>query len=284
MFCYVGLYKFGIIVIVIFPFIFVFGLGAIIGSFLNVVILRYNTGKTIGGRSKCLSCGEDLRAIDLIPIFSWIFLHGRCHKCGSKISVQYPLVEFATATIFTLLFWAGLPLINNLPLMTLYFIWNAIIFSILIVIFVYDLKHKIIPDGLSYTFSALSFIQVFIMNPIYFNYSTISLMNLLAGPILFVPFFALWFFSSGRWIGLGDGKLVLGIGWYLGFVKGISSVILAFWIGAFFAIALLLIERLKLGNKNITMKTEIPFAPFLIIGVLIEFFLEMDVIGIGLFF
>ncbi len=265
-------------------FIFIFALGAIIGSFLNVVILRYNTGKTVGGRSGCLSCGEKLLARDMIPILSWLLLKGRCRKCGSKISIQYPLVEFFTAALFTLLFWTALPLLGAPYLMAMYFVWNAIIFSILIVTFVYDLRHKIIPDGFSYSFAIFSFIQVIIMNPIYFEYSTISLLNILSGFILFLPFFILWFISSGRWVGLGDGKLALGIGWYLGFVKGISAVILAFWIGAVFAIGLMLIERLKNKHKNITMKTEIPFAPFLIAGTLIEFFLEIDVIGVSLFF
>ncbi len=268
----------------IFGFIFVFVLGAIIGSFLNVVILRYNSGRTIGGRSGCLSCGTTLSAIDMIPILSWILLKGRCRNCCSKISMQYPLVEFLTGALFTLLFWMSLPLLEYPNLMALYFFWNAVIFSILIVIFVYDLRHKIIPDGLSYTFAILAFIQAVTTNPIYSEYSTIYLFNLLSGLIMFTPFFILWLISSGRWIGLGDGKLALGIGWYLGFVNGLSAIILAFWVGAVFAIGLMLIERLNKDHKNITMKTEIPFAPFLIIGVLIEFFIRADVIGINLFF
>ncbi|HRY31040.1 MAG TPA: prepilin peptidase [Candidatus Paceibacterota bacterium] len=264
--------------------IFSFLFGTIIGSFLNVVIFRYNTGHSINGRSGCLSCGQTLSARDLIPILSWLFLRGRCRKCGSRISIQYPLVEFFTGLLFVALFWMSSEFIGSPVAAASYFVWHAIIFATLIIIFVYDLKHKIIPDGLSYFFAGLTLIQALITNPIYPTHTTISILNLLSGPILFLPFFALWLISSGRWIGLGDGKLALGIGWYLGFISGLSAVVLAFWIGAVFAVIFMLTERLRLGRKNITMKTEIPFAPFLIIGTIIEFFLRIDVIGIGIFF
>jgi prepilin signal peptidase PulO-like enzyme (type II secretory pathway) len=101
---------------------------------------------------------------------------------------------------------------------------------------------------------------------------------------MFLPFFILWLVSAGKWIGLGDGKLALGIGWYLGFVNGISAIVLGFWIGAVYAVMMMLIERLNRDSKNITMKSEIPFAPFLILGIIVEFFLRVDVIGVGLFF
>jgi prepilin signal peptidase PulO-like enzyme (type II secretory pathway) len=78
-----------------------FVFGSIIGSFLNVLILRFNTGATFGGRSKCFSCGRELRWYDLVPILSFLFLRGRCRFCKSKISLQYPTVELITGLIFT---------------------------------------------------------------------------------------------------------------------------------------------------------------------------------------
>ena len=81
-----------------------FTLGLIIGSFLNVVILRYNTGRSFGGRSACMTCQSELKAYELIPLFSFITLRGRCLSCKTKISIQYPLVEFATGLIFAGLF------------------------------------------------------------------------------------------------------------------------------------------------------------------------------------
>ena len=81
-----------------------FGFGIIIGSFLNVIILRYNTHKTFGGRSACMSCTKKLHWYELIPIFSFVGLKGRCQTCKTKISWQYPLVELATGVMFVLIF------------------------------------------------------------------------------------------------------------------------------------------------------------------------------------
>jgi prepilin signal peptidase PulO-like enzyme (type II secretory pathway) len=264
-----------------------FILGTIIGSFLNVVILRYNTGRSIGGRSGCMSCGHKMRPYDLIPVISWLWLRGKCRQCKSKISIQYPLVEAMSGILFALLALVSTPILLNsgsASLATTYFVWHAIIFSILIVIFVYDTHHKIIPNSLSYTFAGLALIQTILVLPFAEGLTAINYWNLLAGPIFFIPFFLLWFVSGGRWIGLGDGKLALGIGWYLGFIYGLSAIILGFWIGAAFALVIMLIARLKAMNKKITMKTEIPFAPFLLIGLFIEFFIRFDFFGIGLFF
>jgi leader peptidase (prepilin peptidase)/N-methyltransferase len=161
------------------------------------------------------------------------------------------------------------------------FVLNAIIFSILIVIFVYDLYHKIIPDALSYSFAVLALIYTIIFSAIGDGFSQNLLLDILAGPLFFFPFWALWFLSKGNWIGLGDGKLAIGIGWFLGLFYGLSAIVLAFWIGAVIGILILLIDKLNKGKQNITMKYEVPFAPFLIIGILIEFFFKLDVMGIS---
>src|ERR1700752_70221 len=81
-----------------------FVFGTIIGSFLNVVALRYNTGFSLGGRSRCFSCGKTLYWYKLIPLFSFLIQGGRCRKCHSQISIQYPLVEALTGLVFLGLF------------------------------------------------------------------------------------------------------------------------------------------------------------------------------------
>jgi len=234
-----------------------------------------------------MNCGYQLKWYDLVPIFSWIFNLGKCRKCRSKISWQYPLVELGTGIIFVSLFLKYLDLFAYPLVFNIFFIFNALIFSILIVIFVYDIRHKIIPNELSYTFAFLALAQTIVL--LFFfdrpeNFQLVNYLDLFAGAIFFIPFWALWFFSRGKWIGLGDGKLALGIGWSLGFVYGVSALVLAFWIGAIFGVLFLLIDRLKSRKENITMKTEIPFAPFLILGFLIEFFWRIDVVGLNLFF
>lgn len=264
--------------------IYFFILGLIIGSFLNVVIYRYNTGKSISGRSGCMSCRKKLKAYELVPVFSYLFLRGKCSGCGTRISIQYPLVELATG----LLFWILATHIfdsdtTNYYLLTTNYLLLATIFSILIVICVYDIKHKIIPDGLVFAFAILAFVYQ-LLNLDYSNTDLSFWLNIFSGIIFFIPFFLLWLFSEGKLIGLGDGKLVLGIGWMLGFVYGLSAIVLAFWIGALFSISLMLIIRLKGNGSHITMKTEIPFAPFLIIGFLIVFFYPIDIFNLNLLF
>jgi len=262
-------------------FFFLFGL--IIGSFLNVVIYRYNTGHTVGGRSKCLSCGKTLRWFELIPLFSYIFQKGRCRKCESHISNQYPLVELGTGILFAALYLNIKDLAFYDPNMfVVKMILEMIIASLLVIIFVYDIRHKIIPNGIVYTFSAISLIYLFLNNPVSAYTSSIFILDVLAGPILFLPFYILWRVSEGKWIGLGDGKLALGMGWFLGFVLGLSAIIISFWLGAIVGVGILLIARLNKGGKHITMKTEVPFAPFLIIGTFLAFFFSLDVLSIGL--
>jgi prepilin signal peptidase PulO-like enzyme (type II secretory pathway) len=152
------------------------------------------------------------------------------------------------------------------------------------VILVYDLKHKIIPDGLVYSFIALSLLKLFLFHISYSTFLIPNYLDLLAGPILFLAFFLLWYLSGGRWMGLGDGKLAWGIGWFLGFFGSISAIILGFWIGAGFGIIILVIQKLLAsGRKKITMKSEIPFAPFLILGLILVYFFGLDVMGLHSF-
>lgn len=250
--------------------LFIFILGLIVGSFLNVVIYRYNTGlSVIGGRSRCLACARDLRWFELIPVFSFLFQRGRCTQCGSKISWQYPAVELVTGLLFVLTFQQFI-----LRSASVYWlVGHLIIFSLLTVITVYDLRHKIIPDGLVYTFILLSLLLAFS------DFSLILVINhLLAGFILFVFFFLLWWLSRGRWMGFGDAKLALGVGFLLGLMGGVSAIVFAFWLGAVVGLLLIILARLSATRGSFTIKSEIPFAPFIIIGLCLNFFLQLNVV------
>ena len=155
--------------------------GAIIGSFLNVVILRLQTGKGVSGRSFCMSCGRTLNPIDLVPIFSFLFLRGRCRVCKTKISWQYPIVEFLTGLVFFLTF---LKLSPNFPeFIGLALAYYFILFSLLMVIAVYDIRHTIIPDMLVFIFGFLSFLGLISLYGANI-FSLNGILDLLAGPIL----------------------------------------------------------------------------------------------------
>lgn len=259
-------------------------LGLIVGSFLNVVALRFNTGKSLGGRSGCFSCGNQLSWYELFPAFSWIIQKGRCRKCSSRISPTYILGELTTGIFFGLVavrgFLVGMnfdQIFNTAYLGATLFLW--ILFSILMVILFYDIRHKIIPNELSFIFGLLSFGSLFffgfsadVYTFIGFNIPTLSFF--LGGIVVPLPFILLWIISKGRWIGLGDPKLMVGMGFLFGVSQGFSSVFLSFWIGALFAFCIAIInfifkKRLLRSAKASIMKEEMPFAPFLILATLI---------------
>ena len=255
---------------------FVFAAGACVGSFLNVVALRYHTGRSVMGRSACFSCGRMLGVLDLVPVLSFLVSGGHCRYCGSSVSLQYPFVEAGTGLLFLALYLFGFPLAHGLYL--------AAGLSLLMVIIVYDLKHKIIPDLFVYAFAVLAALSFF------FNFETLRFVppapgHVLAGPLFFAPFFLLWLVSRGRWLGLGDGKLAWGIGWLLGLSQGAAALLLSVWIGAAASVALLVGQRaLSRSGARLTMKSEVPFAPFLILGLLIALFFNVDFSDILSFF
>jgi leader peptidase (prepilin peptidase) / N-methyltransferase len=247
--------------------IFVFIFGTIIGSFLNVVIYRYNSGTSpLSGRSHCFACGKTLAPRDLIPLYSFLVARARCTTCKVRLSWQYPMVEALTGAMFVAVF-----LLQKSGIETAILLFA---FSSLIVIGVYDLRHQIIPDGLAAFFAGLGLLQYFLSLPVFsvaFQYPYVF--TLIAGPMLFFPFWALWFASGGKWLGLGDGKLALGIGWFLGATLGGSAIMLAFWIGALYALLVMGIQRvLHKRGKLLSMQSEIPFGPFLILALFIVYF------------
>lgn len=250
----------------------VFVFGTIIGSFLNVVIYRYNSGSSpLTGRSQCFACGKTLGWYELVPVFSFLAQKGRCRKCATKLSWQYPIVEALSGAVFVVVY-----LLSKPPLESVYLL---AIFSTLLIIAVYDLRHQIIPDGLALFFAIASLMWFFWVIPGGYKeaFRFPYYWTLIAGPMLFSPFFALWLVSGGRWMGLGDGKLAWGIGWFLGATLGGSAIMLAFWIGAVYALVIIGMQKVFDGmQRRLSMQSEIPFGPFLIIGVFIVYFTKVN--------
>ncbi len=250
-------------------------LGAILGSFLNALSFRFNTGRSIAnGRSRCMQCNHTLAAADLVPIFSYIFLQGKCRYCHSHISIQYPLVELAAALLALLIYFA-----HPVPLA---FAFWLVVWMVLLFIVVYDLRHTIIPWSCSILLAILALASLFISftpassHPLLFTLDHIlgfvnpDMWALLAGPLLALPLTFLSLVSRGRWMGWGDGALELSLGWFLGLGAGASALMLAFWMGAAVGIVLMATK------KGLTMKSELPFAPFLICGALVAHFFHVD--------
>ncbi len=255
--------------------VILFFFGTIIGSFLNVVIYRFNTGKTIHGRSMCLSCGKTLHWHELVPLVSYIMLRGKCSKCKSPISIQYPLVEATTGIMFVFLAFKFFSVLSfSQPLFMVTIVWYTYIWCLFLVIAVYDIRHTIIPEKLVWFANALAFLALFLFVNFQFAPHPATWGALLAGPLLALPFWALWFGSKGKWMGLGDAKLTIGLGWLLGASAGLLGIFFAFWIGAAFSIALILIK-----GRKYTMKSQIPFGPFLVLGAFIVFAFSLNIMS-----
>jgi len=158
------------------------------------------------------------------------------------------------------------------------FTYYAVMFSLLLVIAVYDLKHKIIPDMLSCIFGALAFTGLFFFLDSSFYPHLPSVLGFFSGILVALPFALLWLISGGKWMGLGDAKLVLGIGWLLGLVGALSGLVIAVWSGAVIGILLVIFF------KHYGMKSEIPFAPYLIFGAFVAFIFNLNLFGLLFFY
>ena len=230
-------------------------LGLITGSFLNALSFRLNTGRGMGGRSRCMHCGHTLLARDLVPVLSFAATRGHCRYCRSRISLQYPTVELAAAALAVFIF-----LKHPEPLLFAFWfvVWMTLLFVVL-----YDLRHKIIPWQASLFLGALG------LGYAIFNFQ-FSIFNLVAGPVLASPLLFISLVSRGRSMGWGDGGLMLGLGWLLGLSAGFTALMVAFWSGAIVGIILMLLRR------GVTMKSELPFAPFLVLGAAAAHFFYAD--------
>ncbi len=260
--------------------LFLFIIGSVIGSFLNVLIDRIPKGQSpLGGRSYCDKCKKTLKWYDLIPLFSYICLKGKCRFCKTHISFYYPLVELITGLIFVITFFYlnGLRFTNfdfgnylefrisDLEFILSY-IYYLLILSSFIVIFFTDIKYGIIPDKIVYSaiiISTIYHLPSIIYSPVVNNQS--SMPNaLLSGLGALIFFFILFIATKGRGMGFGDVKLAFLLGVILGFPKILVAFYLAFLTGAICGIILIVWGKKKLKGGTI------PFGPFLIIGAVLS--------------
>ncbi len=234
--------------------LFLFGIS--IGSFLNVVILRLPRNESLIKRSShCMTCGTKIRARDLIPVFSWIALKGKCHSCGEKISPRYPVVESLNGFLFVLTFWVLD--INAESIIT------CILMSLLVIVGFMDWDTMEIDERILGLIALLA-----IPSYIFTNQATIE-QRIIGALIISVPFFIIGeisrifikkkFGEDFRAIELGDTLLMIVAGAYLGTKAIIVSAFLGIIIGAIAGLI----------NKVISGESKFAFGPFLSIGIAI---------------
>lgn len=247
--------------LVLMPLI-IFCLGLVIGSFLNVVIYRLNTGKSIAkGRSMCMSCAKQLHWYELVPVFSFLFQKGKCMKCRQPISFQYPFVELITGILFVVVYMKVLFPFEMTVASIVSFLIMLYVTSLLIAILVYDIRHKIIPDTLVYQLIALGIGLLLFRDLVLPSYGVFW--GFFQAMLVALPFYLIWLITRGKGMGFGDVKLALGLGFFTGIFYGAALFFLSFWIGAMVGVVLLA------ANKAYNLKSQIPFAPFMILSFFI---------------
>lgn len=251
---------------------FVFILGLAIGSFISASAWRMHEQEELSsakkkpnkdlsiskGRSMCEHCSHTLSAKDLVPVFSWVSLKGRCRYCKKKLSWEYPAVELATGVLFVLSLqaWEFQENFDYISFIVWLFLLGGLIF-----LAVYDLKWLILPNKVVYPMIVVATSLVAVQS-IFFGGGPEMVRDHVLG-LAFAGgiFYLLFIVSKGRWIGGGDVKL----GIFIGISLGLSRSVLAF-ILAFNSAALVILPLLLLGV--VKRKTPIPFGPFLIFATI----------------
>ncbi len=265
-------------------------LGLIVGSFLNVLVYRLQTTeKLFWDRSHCPHCKHIIRWYDNIPVVSFLLLHGRCRDCQKRISWQYPLVEITTGIVFALIglvFFKGNTLLSWLSVSYYFFIASS-----LIVILVYDWLYMEIPSIVLWVAVALAvaynlyidWLMIYgnnfgFLTPVIAKVERPALLQMhtysgvLAAFLAFLFFFFLATKSKEKWMGMGDAYLVILLGLFLGWPQILLALFLAFFLGSVYGIIMLI-----LGQKK--MKSQVPFAPFLILGTFVTLLFYAPIIN-----
>lgn len=245
--------------------------GSAIGSFVQLVVTRLHVAPTIFVRSKCLSCGEALRHFDLIPIFSYLFLRGKCRYCKSVFGVSSLIIELFYGVVFVLLYHFILASHVSLLISSLWLVYYSLLFVVLGIIALYDYAHTYIPIQFLFFYCILTFLMLAIR---YIDGG--GSMTLLAPIIVAFPFLLIWLITRGKGLGFGDVMLFLGVGAFFGVEQGLAVLLFSIWMGAIVGICIYVIRR-----KNLIKNTAIPFIPFIVFAFLIILFTDIDIFSIA---
>lgn len=241
---------------------YLFVMGMVVGSFLNVVIDRLSQNQTLLGRSHCDHCKTTLQPIDLVPVLSFIALRGRCRTCKHGLSVQYPIVELLTGAIFlsSWVYSESLGIVGQLGV--------AVIFSSLLAMFVSDIKYRILLDELQVTL----LVGITIIHLAAGKGLIEIVQQALFGFVVLTPLLIIFIGSRGKGMGFGDVKLAFNIGYLFGVVGGFIALYLSFVSGGLIGICLILSRKAKL-------KQAIAFGPFLIVSMAVYFIFKEQLVS-----
>ncbi|MFZ2039372.1 MAG: A24 family peptidase [Desulfobacterales bacterium] len=240
-----------------------FILGACIGSFLNVCIYRIPLSKSIvTPGSMCPHCGKPIRFYDNIPIFSYLWLKGRCRQCQAPVSLRYPLVELLTALLFT-------ALANRFGVSVETAIYMAFTAAMVTITFI-DIDHRIIPDRISLPGIPACFLAALALPSMGWKAALLGV--LVGGGTLFMVAWGYNMLTGKEGMGGGDIKLLAMIGALLGWQGVVFTIFLASLLGTVVGLSIMVYARSN-------MKLAVPFGPFLAAGALAFIFVGPELVG-----
>jgi leader peptidase (prepilin peptidase)/N-methyltransferase len=232
--------------------------GLLIGSFLNVVAHRLPRGESLlRPRSRCPQCQTQLRAIDNVPVLSWVFLRGRCHHCGTSISARYPIVELTTGALYVAVVASQDDAVR--------IVLGLLLVTALVPITLIDLELRLIPNLITGPAALAAVVAIAALDTDFLPEALIA--GAAAG-----GFFLLAALMYPRGMGMGDVKLAGMLGLYLG--KAVAPAIFIALIGGV-AVGAAVIARKGAAEGR---KTAVPFGPFLALGGIIAFFAGADLV------
>ena len=232
--------------------------GLVIGSFLNVLIYRIPKKKEfVKTSSHCMACGHKLAWFDLVPLFSWLFLRGKCRYCKQPISKQYPLVELANAVLWFAVFFSNTASANNDPLVLIRALLLSLMCSCLLALSVIDFRTFEIPVGFNITIACLAVVNLLL--------DLSAWKDVLIGLFcISVPLLLIFLVSKGRAIGGGDVKLMAACGLMIGWQK----ICFAFLVGCILG-SIIHVIRMKIAGADRVLA----MGPYLSLGVVLSLFL-----------
>jgi leader peptidase (prepilin peptidase)/N-methyltransferase len=239
-------------------YIYVTFIGLVLGSFFNVVGIRVPQGESLLGRSHCPNCGKTLGAFELVPVFGYLLLGGKCKKCKSPISIKYPLIEFVSGGLFLLLF------VIHGDNMVEYIVSISFV-SLMLIVVVSDLYYQVVPDKILLIFLPIILVLRFIGDfmPWY--------ESLIGGLLGFGFMYLIAWYGEKRFkkqaLGGGDIKLYFIIGLFLGYNLVFLSLFFASIIGLLYGF----VVRKKTGY--------IPFVPFIFLGSMLSYLIGQELIN-----
>lgn len=264
--------------------IFLFAVGASVGSFINVVTLRFGFTEKVRNRSHCMACDKPIASYDLIPIFSFFLLGGKCRYCKSKLTLQYPVVELLLGVLFLSLWYTMPPTLSLWSLVN--FVSILVFLSTLVALVVYDLKHTLVPLTFAYTLLASGVVATS-ANALSISSFNPILDGVIGGAVLFAFFAGIVFVTRGKGMGMGDAYIAGAVGVLFGVWRGIEALSLGVWIATASYLGLLLLSSLLKKSTllpssfRVTIHKELPFIPFIAIGVLIVLFTNISPLALG---